>query len=149
MLELTQDIGSNLKTCGQKAAGVSIMIRDNSLYTKQWQCKLNIPTQSAFTIASRAYELFLHSYKWENQIRSITVTAINLVDLNESAQLDLFTDYSKMERQEVLENCVETLRSRFGKNIILPAAILDNKKTQINPVKLIMPRGLSGTGAMV
>ena len=32
---------------------------------------------------------------------------------------------------------------------ILPAAILDNKKTQINPVKLIMPRGLSGTGAMV
>lgn len=149
MLELTQDIGSNLKTCGQKASGVSIMIRDNSLYTKQWQCKLTIPTQSAFAIASKAYELFLRSYKWENEIRSITVTAINLVDLNESVQLDLFTDYSKMERQEVLENCVESLRSRFGKNIILPAAILDNKKTQINPVKLIMPRGLSGTGAMV
>lgn len=33
MLELTQDIGSNLKTCGKKDSGVSIMIRDNSLYT--------------------------------------------------------------------------------------------------------------------
>ena len=148
ILELTQDIGTNLKTCGQKASGISIMVRDNTLYTKQWQCKLNIPTNSAFTIASNAYELFLRSYKWENQIRSITVTAINLIDMNESVQLDIFTDYSQLERQEHLESCIETLRSRFGKNAIVPAAILKNKTTQINPVKLIMPRGLSGTGAM-
>lgn len=148
MLELTQDIGTNLKTCSQKASGVSIMVRDNTLYTKQWQCKLSMPTNSAFTIASKAYELFLRSYKWENQIRSITVTAINLVDLNESVQLDIFTDYNSLERQEKLETCIESLRSRFGKNAVIPAAILKNGKTQINPVKLIMPRGISGTGAM-
>ncbi len=149
MLELSQDIGSNLLICEQKATGVSIMIRDSSLYTRQWQCKLNIPTQSALAIASKAYELFLRSYTWDAVIRSVTVTAIGLIVVNEPIQLDIFTDQSKLLRQETLEKCVESLRLRFGKNIVLPAAIIGNSKTQINPVKIIMPRGLSGTGAAI
>ena len=146
MLELTQDIGTNLRICNQKASGISIMVRDNTLYAKQWQCKLLCPTQSAFALAKAAYELFLRSYKWDNMIRSVTVTAINLVDLNVPVQLDLFTDYSKIEKREKLEDCVETLRKRFGKNAIIPAAILQNGKTNLNPVKLIMPTGVSGIG---
>ena len=122
------------------------MVRDNTLYTKQWQCKLLCPTQSAFALAKAAYELFLRSYKWENMIRSVTVTAINLVDMTVPIQLDLFTDYSKIEKREKLEDCIETLRKRFGKNAIIPAAILQNGKTKLNPVKLIMPTGVSGMG---
>ena len=146
MLELTQDIGTNLRICNQKASSISIVVRDNTLYTKQWQCKLRCPTQSAFALAKAAYELFLRSYKWENMIRSVTVTAINLVDMTVPIQLDLFTDYSKIEKREKLEDCVETLRKRFGKNAIIPAAILQNGKTKLNPVKLIMPTGVSGMG---
>ena len=146
MLELTQDIGTNLRICNQKASGVSIVVRDNTLYTKQWQCKLLCPTQSAFALAKAAFELFSRSYKWDNMIRSVTVTAINLIDMNVPVQLDLFTDYSQVEKREKLESCVETLRKRFGKNSIIPAAILQNGKTNLNPVKLIMPTGVSGMG---
>ena len=122
-------------------------MRDNTLQTKQWQCKIINPTYSSYTIAKSAFDLFVRSYQWVNDIRSVTVTAINLVDLDIPVQLDLFSDYSEIEKKDKLETCIESLRNRFGKNAIIPAAILDNKQTNINPVKLVMPRGLAGTGA--
>lgn len=147
MLELTQSIGTDLRSFNLKAAGVAIYVRDNTLQTKQWQCKIINPTYSSYTIAKSAFDLFVRSYQWVNDIRSVTVTAINLVDLDIPVQLDLFSDYSEIEKKDKLETCIESLRNRFGKNAIIPAAILDNKQTNINPVKLVMPRGLAGTGA--
>ena len=30
----------------KKAGGMAISIRNNELYTKEWQCRISIPTQS-------------------------------------------------------------------------------------------------------
>lgn len=35
----------------KKATGIAIYVRDNELYTKQWQCRLPVPTQSPSAIA--------------------------------------------------------------------------------------------------
>lgn len=98
-------------------------------------------------IAQAAFTLFVRSYQWQNEIRSVIVTAINLIDLDTPVQLDMFTDYAFLERREKLEASIEILRNRFGKNVVIPAAILNNKQTNLNPVKITMPRDLMGTGA--
>lgn len=78
ILELSQDIGHRLFTFNKKATGVAISVRDNELFTKQWQCKIPLSTQSPSVIAREAFSLFEKNYSWKHPIRSITVRAINL-----------------------------------------------------------------------
>lgn len=66
----------------KKATGIAIYVRDNELYTKQWQCRLPVPTQSPSAIAKEAFSLFMRSYDWKHPIRSLTVRAINLTSLD-------------------------------------------------------------------
>ncbi len=142
MLELSQDIGHRLYTYRKKATGVAIMVRDNELFAKQWQCGIPLATQSPSSIAREAFSLFCRSYRWERPIRSITVRAINLTSLDTPEQLNLFTDTDRRCRTEALDRCVEELRSRYGKGIIRNACLLDNPKMPSYEHKVIMPTGV-------
>ena len=143
ILELCQDIGHRLYVFNKKATGVALAVRDNRLFTKQWQCGLPFPTQSPSRIAKAAFSLFTRGYEWKQPVRSLTVQAINLTSLDTPCQLDLFTDPVKVAKEESLDRTIEELRSRFGKKIIRSACLLDNKKTptQDNP-NIIMPTGI-------
>ena len=143
ILELCQDIGHRLYVFNKKATGIAIAVRNNELFTKQWQCGISIPTQSPSVIAKEAFSLFLRSYDWKRPIRSLTVRAINLTALDTPCQLDLFSDPQKVAKAEALDKTIEELRHRFGKKIIRNACLLDNKKmsAEDNP-NIIMPTGV-------
>lgn len=143
MLALTQEIGHKLYTYEKRACGVQIDVRDNKLFTKQWQCPLPHPTQSASEIAKTAFELFCRSYEWRNPIRSVTVRAINLTAQNTPYQLDLFCDPLHTEKTEKIDRTVEDLRLRFGMDIIRNACLLDNPKMPSGSgPQVIMPTGV-------
>lgn len=89
-LELTQDIGHKLRVHKKCADGVAIHIWDNTLFSKQWQTALDMPTQSPMLIAKAAFALFEKRYDWKSQIRSVTIQAINLVPQDTPRQVDLF-----------------------------------------------------------
>ena len=143
ILELCQDIGHRLYVFNKKATGIAIVIRDNELFTKQWQSAIPVPTQSPSSIAKEAFSLFLRSYDWKRPIRSLTVRAINLTSLDTPCQLDIFSDPVKVARAEALDKTIEELRYRFGKKIIRNACLLDNPKMSAhdNP-DIIMPTGV-------
>ena len=143
ILELCQDIGHRLYVFNKKATGIAIAIRDNQLYTKQWQCGIPVSTQSPSCLAREAFSLFRRSYDWRHPIRSLTVRAIGLVSLDMPSQLDIFTDGEHVARTEALDQAIEELRRRFGKRIIRNACLLDNPKMspQGNP-EIIMPTGI-------
>ena len=143
MLALCQDIGHKLHTYDMKAAGVAIDIRDNELFTKQWQRVLSLSTQSPSVIAKEAFDLFSAKYEWKNPIRSLTVRAFNLVSSEYSDQMSFFCDADHIIRQERLDNTVEDIRRRFGKGIILNACLLCNTKIPADcESKIIMPTGV-------
>ena len=143
ILELCQDIGHRLYVFHKKATGIALAVRDNQLFTKQWQCGLPVPTQSPSTIAKEAFSLFMRSYEWKHPIRSLTVRAINLTSLDTPCQLDLFSEPLKVAKAEALDKVIEELRYRFGKKIIRNACLLDNKKMSPheNP-NIMMPTGI-------
>ncbi len=142
MLELAQDIGHRLYTYRKKATGVAIMIRDNELNCRQWQCGIPLATQSPSTIAREAFSLFARSYRWERPIRSVTIRAINLTSLDTPEQLGIFYDNEKACRTEARDKCIEELRSRYGKHIIRNACLLNNPKMPTYEHKVIMPTGV-------
>lgn len=85
----------------------------------------------------------MRSYNWRKPIRSLTVRAINLVSLDTPSQLDVFVDAEKLARIEALDQTIEKLRYRFGKDIIRNACLLNNPKMSAkgNP-NIIMPTGI-------
>jgi DNA polymerase-4 len=141
-LDLTQDIGHKLRIHNKCAEGVAIHIRDNTLFSKQWQCKLGFPTQSPMVIATAAFDLFQKQYNWSNAIRSVTVQAINLSPQDSPFQIDLFTDTTNLEKMERLENCIEEIRERYGKDSIRNAILCQNIKMPPAKAEITMPTGM-------
>lgn len=144
ILELTQDIGHKLRVHEKSATGVAIHIRDNTLFSKQWQTKLCMPTQSPIYIAKAAYELCKDNYGWANNVRSITVQAINLIPQDTPRQIDLFCNFEQMERQEKLDDCIEEIRRRFGKNSIKQGILFQKFKMPSEKAEITMPTGMIG-----
>ncbi len=143
LLELVQDVGHRLHTHGKKACGVAISVRNNQLYTREWQCRLDFPTQSASIIAQKAFELFVKNYDWYYDIRSLTIRAITLVEENVPIQHDLFTDVAMVRKRENLDKTMETIRKRFGKHSIRNACLLqDIKIAKDSECIVTMPTGM-------
>lgn len=80
---------------------------------------------------------------WNNDIRSVTVRAINLTSQSDAEQLTLFSDTTEVVKRERLEDTIESIRERFGKNAILPATLCRNIKMPTDrDVELQMPTGM-------
>ncbi len=139
-LSLSQNINSRLSEYELKATGVQISVKDCNLFCRQFQKKLDIPTQSATEIARAAIELFVKNYSWNYDVRAVTVRVIDLIDINSPSQLDLFTDMSKHEKLQKIDDTVLSLRKRFGKNIIFNACLMQEEKMPHgNPEESVMP----------
>ncbi len=142
MLELTQDIAHKLRLHGLEAQGVQITVRDASLFIKQYQGKLELPTQSAVEIATKARALFHKQYAWNGSVRSVTVRAIGLVAKGEPEQMSLYIDHKRRDRRMKVEDTVEEIRNRFGKHAIYAATLLgDIKMPKHSSHELVMPGG--------
>ena len=128
LMELAQEVGYKLRKQNLAASGVRIYVMDNSLSHHGYQCKLDYPTQSYTTIAKAGFDLFRRRHSWNNDIRSLTISAIDLVPSDTPVQLDLWSDYSKHTRRLTLEKTVDDIRRRFGLNAINFAALTSGLK---------------------
>ncbi len=143
ILELVQDIAKKLRKQKKYAGAISIRIKENNLSSKQWQTTLNTPTKSALMLAKASYDLFKKSYIWNNDIRAITVTAINLVDDYMQNQSSFFIDSNKLCKLENLDCCVDSIKSRFGKKSIMNASLFLDIKFPEKENEITMPTGMS------
>ena len=117
MRRLCQDIGHTLRSYKMKAQGVSISIKNKDFNTRQWQRQLPVPTQSASYMARNAFSLFEKAYRWDKDVRAVTVTAINLCPENTPCQLDMFCDAELEYKLAKVDAVVDDLRGRFGEAI--------------------------------
>lgn len=129
MLALSQDIGHRLRLHELTAKGVQVFLRGDDLFGEQYQCKLPFTTQLPSEIAGFAYRLFQGNHDWKKQkVRAVCVRAIDLVSKNAPEQLSLFNENEKRFTRERLEDAVEEIRRRFGKQALTYCALLGNLK---------------------
>jgi len=140
MLELSQDIGHKLRVHELMAGGVQITVKNNDLYYRQYQAPFRLATRSPMTIAEKARGLFHTNYDWSKPVRAVTVRAINLVPQTKAQQIDLFSDFERIEKQDRLETAIEDIRRRFGKRSVYSAALMgDLKMPGHSSHEVIMP----------
>ncbi|MDO4493992.1 MAG: DNA polymerase IV [Clostridia bacterium] len=125
LLELSQEVGHQLRGHGLAARGVRIYIRESDIgYGLMKQTRVQYPTQSPAEIAQAARSLFIENYAWRNPVRAVCVATFDLVPENTALQTTLFDDGTKHVRQRLLDDCVDGIRGRFGKHAIVPAQLL-------------------------
>lgn len=143
ILDLAQDIGHTLRENDLAASGVSINVRDCELHSKEWQMQMPMLTQSESYLAEQCYQLFVKQYDWHNNIRSITIRAINLHSSKEPVQTDLFNNRDRLDRMEAIDKVKDDIRRRFGTDSIFNAVLLLNKgMCDTHPTGITMPTGL-------
>ena len=123
LLELSQEVGKKLRAQNLQATRVRIAVRDTTLTFRDYQGKLEFPTQSYTALAQAAFSLFKNKYAWNSNIRSLTISAIDLIAGDTPVQIDLWADYSKHNRRLTLERTVDDIRRRFGLQSINFAAL--------------------------
>lgn len=130
-LSLSQNVAKRLRMEKLSATGVQISVRDNCFATKQFQCQLENPSQSAFEIAKVATELFKSNYGWERPVRAVTVRAINLAEEDNFQQMDFYTDYGRLNKQKSIDDTVMKLRQKFGEDAIFNCCLMDEEKMPV------------------
>lgn len=129
MLELSQDVGSQLYGYGLAATGVSVYIRENNLDCGlAKQTRIPYPTQSPMEIAQAARIQFIDNYRWDNPVRAVCVSTHGLVPRDKPVQLSVFFNEEERIRRQKLDDCIFELRSRFGKHSIIAASLMGDLK---------------------
>ena len=128
IVALSQDIGYKLRLMHLRAKAIHLYVRDNDLNWQGWQTQVAFPTQDEKIVSYEAYKLLKSNYSWKNPIRSLTVSAIQLENIDTPTQLGLFYDNVAHERRERLNQTLDRIRDSYGKEAIIPAIILDESK---------------------
>ena len=135
MLSLAEEVTRQLRREGLCAGGVCISVKTKDLCYREFQARLDFPMRSAQSFAQAGFELFKRRFDWRLPVRAVGIRAINLYLGTVERQSCFFCDNKKIDREEKLSEVSDTLRERFGRDIIYPARLknsLDMTHEKVN-----------------
>lgn len=120
LLPLVDSVASRLRKHGLKCTTVQVTIRDPKFKTITRQKKLQSATHLTVEIMNTAADILKESWNMQAPIRMLTITGSSLVSEARSEQLSFFDTEAneKREKLEKIELAVDSIRSRYGKNVI-------------------------------
>lgn len=125
MLSLSQEVGHRLRAHGLAAREAQLAIRGgDTLNGAMWSSRLPCPTQSPLELAQDARLLFARGWSWDEPVRAVCVGAGRLVPRDQPWQQDMFSNAETHLARHRVDDAVDAIRSRFGRNAILPASVL-------------------------
>lgn len=126
---LADEVAGRLRKEGVKCRVISVTIEDTNLATISRQETLDEPTHLGKELAIMAVKLIRQVWSFSSPIRAITITAMNLVDEDLAVeQFSLFGQVAEIDKQkqEKIEQTMDRIRSRYGRNSISIAGVVGN-----------------------
>ena len=124
---IADQVGTRLRRRKLFASVVQIQIKDTSLKVTNRQKKLEEYTCSTRLIRDTAVELLHENWPAGKPIRMLSVGVAGL-SLDGAQQLSMFSDTAATERTRRLDDAVDSIRSKFGKEAVRFGRHLDSKK---------------------
>ena len=124
LYELAQDVSHRLKAGRFLSAGVQLTVRDSGLAWEQYQAPLPAPTRSPLELAQAGHALFCRRYGWRRPVRALTLRATRLLPDAAPVQMDLFSREAARQKRRLLDDAVDDIRRRFGKNAVRAASLM-------------------------
>lgn len=136
-LELLSDtVASRLRREGLLCTSIQVTIRAPDFQTITRQKPMPLASSLFRELSKAAFELVRQSWRLEQPIRMLTVTAQNLISPEEAAQqLDLFTAAQNPRREKLkrLEQAVDQIRTRYGQNSIQIGSLTNRSQEMEEP----------------
>ena len=127
---LSESVARRLRDKNLWAGTVCLSVKTDDLLTHDVMHKLEFPTNLAGVIADEAFNLF--KFDWNKTIRAVGVRVTNLSE--KPLQYNLFNSEQTMQKKEKFETVVDSLRGRFGYDIIKRGSVLAiDDFDEINP----------------
>jgi DNA polymerase-4 len=129
VLALSDSVAARMRKYGVKCQTVQVTIKNPSLKSITRQKTLEKPTHLARVLSDTAMEIIADSWNPNAPIRMLTITGGNLVPEDQSfEQLSLFAkpDAPDLKKQEYLEQTLDRIREKFGRDSVSRAGILKN-----------------------
>ena len=124
---LSDTVATRLREQRMKAWGVKIDIKDPNFRTISRQKQLMHPTHLTSEIREAVLELIQASWRINDPIRLLTITAINLTDETADEQLSLFdVPAEDREKDESLDKAMDDIRRKFGGSSITFGQVMDS-----------------------
>jgi len=117
LLNLSKKVASRLQKSKQLAGNLTVEIKYNTFISVSHQMTLNFPTFEADTIYQSSIDLFTSLWNGDS-IRLLGVRTSKLIEENAPIQLNLFDIKLPDTKELVLEKSLESIRKKYGKNII-------------------------------
>lgn len=134
MSVIADSVARRLREQGLMCNVVGISVRDSKLCTFTRQRHLTASTDITCEILNTAMELVKDNCNFATSIRSIGITAYDLVSKANGMQLSIFDDNTKRLRKEALDKTTDKLKERYGDYIVMPALMLkDTALSSFNP----------------
>lgn len=130
IIALSQDVGTRLRRLRAFAGGVGLSLRTSRLDSWQWQHRLPLPVNHSYFLADAIIRKLLPRYTWPAAVRAVSIRADRLVPDTAPRQPDLFhlRHLLACEKAEKLDQAIDDIRRRFGKDAIKPACLLQDLK---------------------
>lgn len=126
---LSEEVAARLRAAGRRATTVSVAIKDTMLQTISRQMALDAPTNLGRELADAAMRLTRRAWSIGRPIRALTVTAMNLIALDEGGEQIGFFDAEKDRRREKttrIEDTMDKIRARYGRSSIDSGATISS-----------------------
>ena len=125
--ELCELVAARLRACGMRCTTLNVALKDPQFHTISRQKPIAAPTDITKELIETAMEIIKDNYRDGKLIRSVTVTAQNLVPCDVMQQLSLFSqaDY-KREKMHELEEVKDRIRKKYGRGALRYANTLTN-----------------------
>ena len=116
LLDLAETVAARLRKHGVKAGEVQLTVRNANFEEYQRQRRVSPPVCDCQSLYRAALELY-HAENKRWAIRLLGLRAGHLTGAGEQ-QLSLFSQEEGLERREQLEEAVDRVRARFGKDSV-------------------------------
>ncbi len=126
---LADEVAGRMRRYGVKCRVVQVLIKDPNFKSISRQKTLSVPTHLAKEMADVVMEIIGESWNEKAPIRMLTITGANLVGGEHyGEQLSFFEERPNFnrEKQEKLENTLDQIREKYGKNSVELGGILKN-----------------------
>lgn len=126
LILLSESVCARMKEAGFKCARtLSLVVTNDKLETMTRMTKAVSPMSLSSEMSQIAFELFKKHFSWNSAL--VRGLGISVSDFTDQKQLALFDDEKKKEKLVNLENIVESMREKYGRNIINKAVILKDE----------------------
>lgn len=129
LLALSESVAGRLRKADSLAGMVSVEIKYSTFESVSHQMQLATPSQSTQAIYEAAARLFRELWNG-TPVRLLGIRTSKLTD-SQVRQMNLF-DYVKNEKQEKLDQALDSIRQKYGRQAIMRGSFLEENSPRKN-----------------